>query len=373
MRFVSLSYVRTKAFTDPVSWLERVKAYGKVWEALAKKQSIISIEQIDYEGKYDLNGVQYLFIRGNRKFPFTLHRLVKKLQPDVVIVHGLGFSYQVLQLRSHLEKKTIILAQHHADRIPTGWRRWIGKIADRAIDAYLFASVEIAAPWIRKNLIGDKNKIKEVMVGSSIFNPMNQDVARKLTGVKGQPVFLFVGRLDANKDPLTLIKGFLVFAQNHPSASVYIIYQTDELIEEVRKLLSGSGGSKNINLVGRIPHPELQNWFSSADFIISTSHAEAFGMSISEGMSCGCIPVVTNIASFKKLTNDGDCGILFEAGNVEGLAGALEKATSLDLEEERKKVLRFYNQMLSPDSIADQIINAAASTILNTKGQAEKK
>jgi len=362
MKIVSLSYVRSSGFHDPQSWLERIRPYGEVLEALAKKHSVISIEQIDYEGGYQWNGVEYHFVRiKNRRWPTALHRLVKELKPDVVIIHGLGFSLQVIQLRRALGKDVIILAQNHADRIPTGWRKWLRKIADRSINAYLFTSTEMALPWIRNKIIPGESKIKEVMVGASIFPVMNKVAAKSITKMKGSPAFLYVGRVDANKDPRTLIEAFSNFARLQPAASLYLIIQNPEKKHELQKLIEENDLMHVVFIIGKIPHPEMQSWFNSADFIISTSYAEAFGMAVSEAMSCGCIPIVTNIPSFRKLTDNGNLGILFEPGNAGQLASALEKAAKLNLDDERKKILSHYNTYLSAEAIAEQICKAANS------------
>jgi glycosyltransferase involved in cell wall biosynthesis len=362
MKFVSLSYVRSNGFHDPATWLERIKPYGKVLEALGKKQDVISIEQIDFEGAYQSNGVEYKFIRSkSNKLPTSLHRLVKKLNPDVVIVHGLSFPIQVVQLRKTLGENVIVLVQHHADKIPVGWRRWAQKIADRNVNGYLFSSGVMAEEWVGKKLIADRRKIKEAMVGASTFLQIDKAVARSITKANGNPIFLFVGRVDANKDPFTLIKAFAEFTKKHSSASLYLIIQNPEKISDLEELIIRAHGQKNIFLVGKVPHVEMQNWFNSADFIISASHAEAFGMAVVEGMSCGCYPIITNIPSFRKITDNGTCGILFEPGNVGQLTASLEKAAQLNLDVERKKVVSHYNAQLSAEAIAEQIYKAATS------------
>ena len=55
---------------------------------------------------------------GNKKnyFPQKLHRFVKSLQPDIVIVSSLNFSIQVIQLRLVLGKKIKIIVQNHAEQ-----------------------------------------------------------------------------------------------------------------------------------------------------------------------------------------------------------------------------------------------------------------
>jgi glycosyltransferase involved in cell wall biosynthesis len=116
-----------------------------------------------------------------------------------------------------------------------------------------------------------------------------------------------------------------------------------------------SKAKEGIILVGKIPHQQMQEWYNSADFIISSSHYEGSGISVCEAMSCGCIPVVTDIISFRKMTGPGKCGFLYEPGNEEELLAALLKIINMDIETERAKALQQFKKELSFDAIAEKI------------------
>jgi hypothetical protein len=119
MKIVFASYVYTPAFKNPVDWLTRINFYTGTLQALAVNHTIISIEQIDFEGEYKQGGVQYYFKRftkSERRFPAKLHGFIKSHKPDVVFINGLHFPLQVIQLRRHLGPGVKILAQHHAEQ-----------------------------------------------------------------------------------------------------------------------------------------------------------------------------------------------------------------------------------------------------------------
>jgi glycosyltransferase involved in cell wall biosynthesis len=99
----------------------------------------------------------------------------------------------------------------------------------------------------------------------------------------------------------------------------------------------------------------MEDWYNSADFIISGSHYEGSGVSVCEAMSCGCIPLVTDILSFRKITGYGKCGLLYERGNVNALLDVLLKTKHLNIHFERKKVLEQFDSDLSFDAIAKQL------------------
>src|SRR5262245_16886755 len=105
MRFVFLSHNYSPTVSSPTDWIEKIKMYAGSLEILGKFHEIIRIEQINYEGKYEHNGIEYQFVNYKKKksyVPWRLHRLVKSMNPDLVIVHGLHYSLQTIQLRIHL-------------------------------------------------------------------------------------------------------------------------------------------------------------------------------------------------------------------------------------------------------------------------------
>ncbi len=361
MKIVSTSYSKTKEFSDPQKWLKRINFYSGILEELAREHEVISIERINYEGKHEQNRVQYYFTRLKKKtvhFPVRMHHLIKALQPGVVLVNGLIFPLQVIQLKLKLGSSVKIILIHRSEKPFTGIKKYLQRFADRYIDAYLFTSSEFGNEWVKKGNIGSIKKIHEVMHGSSVFRPGNRTDARRMLSVTGSAVFLWVGRLNDNKDPLTVVKAFKKFSHDMPSARLYMIYHTEELLEEVKRLI---GENDSIKLVGRVEHSDLQNWYNAADYIVSGSQYEGGGIAICEAMSCGCIPVITNIISFRRMTGPEKCGLLYEPGNDKELLAALLMTKEMDMEKERAKVLLQFKEELSFEAIAKKINTVIAS------------
>jgi glycosyltransferase involved in cell wall biosynthesis len=356
MKIISTSYSKTNEFTDPKKWLDKIGFYTGILEELAKGHEVISIERINYEGESDQNGVHYLFLKQKKKiilFPLRMHRLIKQLKPNVVFVNGFIFPFQIIQLWLKLDKAVKIIVLHRAEKPFKGAKRYLQKLADKCVDAYLFTSSEFGNEW-KRNI--NVKKIHEVIQASSVFHPMHKAEAIKIAHVKGSPVFLWVGRLDANKDPVIVVKAFIKYLSVQPLARLYMIYQTEELLPEIRNLIeSDSKAMEGITLAGKIPHQQMQEWYSSADFIISSSHYEGSGISVCEAMSCGCIPVITEIISFRKMTGPGKCGLLYEPGNDKELLAALLKTKNMDIEKERANVLQQFKEELSFEAIARKI------------------
>jgi len=202
------------------------------------------------------------------------------------------------------------------------------------------------------------------MEGATFFNYTDRDAAksftyadrneaRNKTDMSGSPVFLWVGRLDDNKDPLTVLNGFEVLFEKYKEAGLYMIYNDDKLSNKVKGKIEGSEILKNkVHLPGKIPHHEIENYYNSADYFVLGSHYEGSGYALSEALRCGCVPVITNIPSFRMMTKGGQLGALWEPGNKDSFAEAATKAINKSLKDEANACSDFFKENLSFDSIA---------------------
>jgi glycosyltransferase involved in cell wall biosynthesis len=281
---------------------------------------------------------------------------MKKLNPDVVFINGFIFPLQVIQLRLTLGRPVKIILLHRAEKPAKGIKRFLQRMADRCVNAYLFTSSAFGNEW-RWNI--DTRKIHEVIQASSDFYPISRSAARGQTGVKGDPVFLWVGSLNQRKDPVTVVKAFLEFIKSCPDARLYMIYQSDELLETINTIIKDSEQNKAIILIGKIGHDQLLAWYNSAGFFITGSHYEGSGVALSEAMSCGCIPVTTDFISFKTMT--GDSGLMYPAGNEKELLKILLQTPGLDRDKMKEKVLQQFQSELSFEAIARKIQKVVSS------------
>jgi glycosyltransferase involved in cell wall biosynthesis len=365
MNLVSITYTKKSQFNRPEDWLYSIRPYIGVLEELGRYFTVISIDRIQFRGDLFLRGVHHHFpkLDGRRlTVALRLNELAHQFKPDVVLVQGMNFPIQVLLLRWRLGRKVKIIVHHHAEKPGTGLRGWLQRLSDPFISAYLFTAREMGEEWISRRIIRRPGKVREVMEASSVFSLLDNKKARERTGVEGSPVFLWVGRLDANKDPVTVLQAFLRWARISPTSRLYMIFQTQELLPAIEDLLSREPGVRQrVVLLGEKRHDEMEAWYNSADYIVSGSHYEGSGYAVCEAMSCGCIPILTDILSFRRMTGNGSCGILYAPGDVESLFAAIGRITARDKADEREKVLRRFREALSFEVIAAGIHQVAVS------------
>jgi glycosyltransferase involved in cell wall biosynthesis len=230
------------------------------------------------------------------------------------------------------------------------------KLISKSVDAYLFTSLGNSKEWIRRKIISGPEKCYEIQAASTSFEKQDKTKSKIRCGISGSNNFIWVGRLNSNKDPLTVLTGFKTYLNICPEAKLYMIYQTDELLASVQNIISEHEMLKSaVILKGKIDHEELVYWYSASDFYISGSHQEACGFALIEAMACGCIPVITNIPSFRKITNEGEFGVLYEPGDVNSLTNALNVLGSIPLEQESRSIICHFKKNLSFESIAGQL------------------
>lgn len=358
MKIINLSYKASPAYSDTGQWIAGYDFFYRIWEVLAQQHEVIFLEFINAETNILNKGISFLFQRETKVsllFPFRLNRFIAAQRPDVVVVHGIMYPLQVWLLRKALGDQVRIIVQHHAERPLSGWRRLLQPRADRVTDAYWFTARGLAEMWMGERLIRRDAKVFEIMETTSVFRVADRDAAKAVTGVHGDGIYLWVGRLNDNKDPLLLVRTFISFARDTPGARLYMIYQNDDLLNNIQALLAQHAEpATSIYLVGKVPHDQLQHWYNSADFIVSCSHYEGSGVAICEAMSCGCIPLVTDIPSFSYMTGKA-CGKSFPVGDEAALRSVLDSTSTLDIALERGRTLQQYHRYLSPEAIAARI------------------
>jgi glycosyltransferase involved in cell wall biosynthesis len=334
---------------------------------MSKHLHLEVIKHLNYEGIAFYQGVKCCFFKKSNHFydiPFKTHRYLKKQKPDVILVQGLIFPLQVLFLRLALGRKIRIIAQHHGEMPYGGLRSLLQKLADRYIDAYLFTSLGNAAPWISRKIISSGAKCHEVLEASTYLEKQDKQEARMQLAMAGNFNFLWVGRLNANKDPLTVLQAFRTYSQVNEQARLYMIYQEESLLPAVAEFIRGHRGlGEVVSLVGRVDRQQLATWYSAVDFYLSASHHEGSGYALLEAMSCGCVPVVTDIPPFRKITGEGQYGFLYQAGEPESLLACLQALPEMEEEGRAEAQRQHFVRELSFQAIAEKLTAVVSGLI----------
>jgi glycosyltransferase involved in cell wall biosynthesis len=353
-------------------------------EALRRKGTeVIVINRFFRDSSLQKNGVNYVFVKDNLgpglkswQLPLKFFRKIKKLNADIVHLHNLSLSLQTFVLRIMLGRKTAIVVQHHGGVLPGRKKRWLHNLFNNAANGFFFTTSGQGREWFINKKAADK--VMPVMEGATFFNFDQRDaftdlvyhnraIERARTGMSGSPVFLWVGRLDDNKDPLTVLDGFEILFEKYPAARLYMIYSDDRLANKVKDKIDSSEILRTrVSLFGQVEHNQIEQFYNSADYFVLGSHYEGSGYALSEALRCGCIPIVTNIPSFKMMTNNGQLGALWKPSDKNSFVEAATKAIHKPLVNEANACIDFFKEKLSFDAIAQTALSYY-NDILNKK------
>jgi glycosyltransferase involved in cell wall biosynthesis len=291
----------------------------------------------------------------NRFLSASFFRLLSAKKNAVVLFHGFSFPFHFWLLRL-LYPKMRWLVQHHAGNpSPNPFKRLIQKIAYSRADAYLFVSKAQANPFIAAGIISSEHQVSEIMECSTGFTPQNTTECRaQLNVAASKVVFIWVGNLNANKDPMCALEAIKKLRDSGHDFEFYLFYGTSELLGNVSNFITHNKLENYVFLKGRIANQSLESWYSAADFFISCSHSEGSGVAMAEAMACGCVPIVTSIPSFVTMTANGEAGLLFEPGNSENLFHQLTAAMDINIAEHRVKSHKIFKERLSFEAIGTQ-------------------
>jgi len=124
---------------------------------------------------------------------------------------------------------------------------------------------------------------------------------------------LFVGALDARKDPASLLRAWAAAREVRPGLELVIAG------EPGRQAPSDMPGAR---LLGRVDDEELADLYTAAGCLVFPSRYEGFGLPCLEAMACGCPVAAYRNSSLPEVV--GEAGMLVADGDAEalGLAAA---------------------------------------------------
>jgi len=318
-------------YSTLVGWSEAIREAGV--------DEVVVVQRFHRESTVTRNGVTYRFCRdsGSPRLsswstsPSVTHAITV-LQPDVVHVNGLGFPIQTWRLRQRIRRSAVFVVQDHASGAPRGSRvDWPARIrnalrrrAMQEVDAFFFTAAEQAEPWKETGLIGDGQRIVAIAEGSTNMRPIARDEARTVSRVDGNPAVLWVGRLNANKDPLCVVDACGLAMADRPDLTLTMVYSEADLLPAITERLKRHAAlAPRVRLVGLVPHDRLAHFYSASDVFVLGSHHEGSGYALIEACACGLPPAVTDIPSFRALTGRGAAGRLWPVGNAHACAAAI--------------------------------------------------
>lgn len=369
---MQLSFYLDARGREPRRLLERWPALTGVAAATEGRGIATTVVQpAEVDAQVSWTGVDVHFVRERsppallkgrghwmRPLPWRLVDHVAALEPDLVHVHSLSFPLHVRLLAQRMPGIPL-LVQDHADGVLPGVRRRLQRFGLAPVDGVAFTAREQARPFRDADVLRPEHAIFEVVEVSTEFGPGDRRAARRQTGLHGDPCLLWVGHLDPNKDPLTVLDAFRRARPSLPDPRLWFCYRAAPLLDRVRERVAEDEVLRErVRLLGPRPHPEIEGMLRAADFLVQGSHREGSGFAVIEALACGTPPLVTDIPAFRRLTDDGRVGSLTPPGDPAAMAEAIVAWSSRDRGEARRAARRHFERELSYEAIGRDLARA---------------
>ena len=167
------------------------------------------------------------------------------------------------------------------------------------------------------------------------FRPGDRAAARRSLGVgAGEPLVLYVGRLDREKSVDRVLLAFERVASTVPAARLILVGQGTEA-ERLRRLAESLSVAGRIRFLGLRPHDALAECYQAADVFLFASETETQGLVLAEAAACGLPAVAVSAPGCDEVVRDGDTGVLTK-GDPAALA---EAVIGLLLDPERRRAM----------------------------------
>lgn len=354
---MSLNVLQVSFFADPARrpperLLQDWHSLGDIAESVAQAGNRVAVIQASHiPGDITDKGVDYFFmpppLSGSLAGTPGFRECLLAFAPQIIHVHGLNFARDVLSLREQSPRVPILL-QDHADRVPRLWRRSLWSRGVAAANGVSFCARGQSNEFRRRGLLPERLRVFEIPESTSGFTPGDRAAARATTGLAGEPAVLWVGHLDRNKDPLTVLDGVSAALDKLPDLHLWCCFGTAPLQEDVRARLDAEPRlAEHVHLLGRVPHARVEDLMRAADLFVLGSHREGSSFSLIEALATGLFPVVTDIPSLRALTGDGAVGALWRCGDAGSLRDALLESAQRCGPLERRRTREHFERHLS--------------------------
>jgi len=265
------------------------------------------------------------------KMLWKLWRLFRKLRP--AIVHSRNLAALEAQLPAWLAGVPCRIHGEHGrdvyDMDGTSRKyRWIRRLYQPLVHRYVPLSQELE-DYLRNQVGVVEAKIHPICNGVDVesfrsLEPREREVVLP-PGFAGPDNFLVgtVGRLEAIKDQLTLVRAFGEMCARRPEDNRLrlLLVGDGSLQAEVEALATSEGIRDRVWLAGS--REDVVPLMSAMDVFVLPSLAEGISNTILEAMACSLPVVATRVGGNAELVVDGETGLLVPRADPQAMAEAL--------------------------------------------------
>lgn len=258
--------------------------------------------------------------------PFIIRKLIKKINPDILHAHSISRkSWFAALCNFHPFVLTAWGSDIFVDAHKNLLYKILAKYTIRKADLITANSHELKNAVIR---MGAKpSKCHRILWGvdAKIFNKHTNTLAeKKRFGLDGK-IVMFSGRHLFHKYNITtIVKAMPLIVEKYKNVVLIVAGGADPQYEKlIRQTARELMVESNIRYVGLLLPEQMALYYNLSDIFISVPSSDSAAISITEAMSCGCIPIVSDLKAVRELIEDKISGRLIPVDDHRALAHAV--------------------------------------------------
>ena len=203
--------------------------------------------------------------------------------------------------------------------IPMRLRQDIFKVIVREdVDAYVSPSRFLADKYLEAGFDPARMNVLWNGIDAGRFARVERDP------VPGVVRFSFFGHLGAHKGVQTLVEALPLLRE--PAGARLNLVGDGEMRQWCAAAAAASGCRHLVRFWGKLDSRNVEAAYRKTDVLVLPSlWHENQPVSITEAMACGIPVIASNMGGNPELVRHGDTGLLFQAGDVHGLAAAMQR------------------------------------------------
>jgi N-acetyl-alpha-D-glucosaminyl L-malate synthase BshA len=157
-------------------------------------------------------------------------------------------------------------------------------------------------------------------VNCDVYSPVRDEAARcesrkRLVGAD-EPILIHLSNFRPVKRVVDVVKVFAQVARAMPAQLVLVGDGPDRSAAEW--LAHDLGLQGRVHFLGK--QDRVNELLPLADLMVMPSQLESFGLAALEAMACKVPPIATRVGGVPELIDHGETGLLYEVGDVDGMA-----------------------------------------------------
>ena len=350
-----------------VPWTEAIRRPAAYWTA--RREGRKRWPYVDYFIFWYLPGVAQAF-----HSVFFFLSLVMQRSLTIffgrwhVILGSWGFPDAVAAVAVGRVTATPVLMKVHGtdvnEYLDVPGKRWQILAAARRCSSVMTASSALRDKLVAAGVAASHVQVVYNGVDAARFQPSDRAVARKRSGVAGAgSIVLYVGNLKVAKGCVDLLDAFVEIAVAH--AGLRLVFIGDgEARAAIGQRAADRGLADRVQIMGRLDHSLLRDWFAAADVLCLPSHNEGVPNVVLEAMACGVPVVATRVGGVPEVLPEF-AGLLVPPHDSLALGQALLSALERDWDHER---ITAHARGFSWDANVESVMNLLSAAVRDEVG-----